>query len=119
MEVSDRSKLLVTMHHWDISSIYHDSEPRNHLDNLSRNKSIEKYTSSFTKANRGSGRKRPYPISVYRCALICDIAIFRVYQISQFKIIRFSLIKCLLYSVSTSNAYKMLFPYLSFHHVMA
>ena len=59
MEVADRSKLLVTMRLRDISSIYDDSELRNRLDNLSRNKSIEKYTSSFPKANRGRGRKRP------------------------------------------------------------
>ena len=59
MEVADRSKLLVNMRLWDISSIYDDSELRNRLDNLSRNKSIERYTSSFPKASRGCGRKRP------------------------------------------------------------
>ena len=58
-EVAQKSKLLISMRLEDINSFYHNPALRKRLDRLSRNSSIENYTSTLNKANRSRGKKRP------------------------------------------------------------
>ena len=58
-EVAQKSKLLISMRLQDINSFYDNPSLRNRLDQLSRDNSIENYTSSLNKAKRNRGQKRP------------------------------------------------------------